>query len=220
MRSLPRARAHRRAFVGRLLAGAAPGGSGAQPPAVERWRIRGRRRRAPVSPVRQTVVDGEKAVSAPSAQGPPRHLPWRQFSEPTPEQIADRRRRCRALRTAGCFVLPTPWDIGSARRLAGQGWASERGTNPGNRRPLRRLRRRGGRQRLEPAVQRRHGRAGGRPWRRERRQCRACRSMSKSVISMSMSISMLPSPSRLLLDARPTAQSHVERGLEPRPGRG
>lgn len=44
--------------------------------------------------------------------------------------------------------------------------------------------------------------------------------MSKSVISMSMSISMLPSPSRLLLDARPTVQSHVERGLEPRPGRG
>lgn len=38
--------------------------------------------------------------------------------------IADKRRAFRALHEAGCFVIPNPWDVGSARFL--QGPASRR----------------------------------------------------------------------------------------------
>ena len=38
--------------------------------------------------------------------------------------VATKRARFRALHTSGCFVLPNPWDIGSARRLEKLGFAA------------------------------------------------------------------------------------------------
>ena len=43
---------------------------------------------------------------------------------PPRPSIADKRRQFRALHTSGCFVMPNPWDIGSARWLQGQGFAA------------------------------------------------------------------------------------------------
>ena len=36
---------------------------------------------------------------------------------PTPQQITERRRDFRRLHESGCFVIPNPWDVGSARFL-------------------------------------------------------------------------------------------------------
>ena len=36
--------------------------------------------------------------------------------------IADARARFRALHETGCFVIPNPWDAGSARYLASLGF--------------------------------------------------------------------------------------------------
>jgi 2-methylisocitrate lyase-like PEP mutase family enzyme len=38
--------------------------------------------------------------------------------------IASRRARFRALHESGCFMLPNPWDIGSAKRLEAMGFAA------------------------------------------------------------------------------------------------
>jgi 2-methylisocitrate lyase-like PEP mutase family enzyme len=43
------------------------------------------------------------------------------MAEPNPS-IAERRRTFRRLHEAGCFVIPNPWDIGSARLLQGFGF--------------------------------------------------------------------------------------------------
>ena len=45
--------------------------------------------------------------------------------------IADRRRRFRALHERGCFVLPNPWDVGSARLLAHLGFQALATTSSG-----------------------------------------------------------------------------------------
>ena len=41
---------------------------------------------------------------------------------PSPADIAARRRAFRDLHAAGCFVIPNPWDVGSARYLASLGF--------------------------------------------------------------------------------------------------
>src|SRR5436305_731192 len=45
--------------------------------------------------------------------------------------IADKRRAFRALHEAGCFVIPNPWDIGSARYLQGLGFKALATTSSG-----------------------------------------------------------------------------------------
>jgi len=45
--------------------------------------------------------------------------------------IADRRREFRRLHQTGCFVLPNPWDLGSARLLAGMGFPALATTSAG-----------------------------------------------------------------------------------------
>ena len=36
--------------------------------------------------------------------------------------VADKRRTFRKLHESGCFVIPNPWDVGSARYLQGLGF--------------------------------------------------------------------------------------------------
>jgi 2-methylisocitrate lyase-like PEP mutase family enzyme len=45
--------------------------------------------------------------------------------------VADRRRRFRELHRSGCFVIPNPWDIGSARMLARLGFPALATTSAG-----------------------------------------------------------------------------------------
>ncbi|MEJ0048656.1 MAG: isocitrate lyase/phosphoenolpyruvate mutase family protein [Rhodospirillales bacterium] len=47
------------------------------------------------------------------------------------EEIAARRAHFRALHREGCFVLPNPWDGGSARRLERLGFAALASTSSG-----------------------------------------------------------------------------------------
>lgn len=57
--------------------------------------------------------------------------------ESTPARVsprpstADKRRHFHALHTSGCFVLPNPWDVGSARWLQAQGFAALASTSSG-----------------------------------------------------------------------------------------
>ena len=41
---------------------------------------------------------------------------------PRADELAERRARFRALHSEGCFVMPNPWDRGSARALASFGF--------------------------------------------------------------------------------------------------
>jgi 2-methylisocitrate lyase-like PEP mutase family enzyme len=50
---------------------------------------------------------------------------------PTPSAIAARRRAFRELHASGCFVLPNPWDAGSARYLASLGFQALATTSAG-----------------------------------------------------------------------------------------
>lgn len=45
--------------------------------------------------------------------------------------VADKRRRFRQLHESGCFVIPNPWDVGSARMLQGLGFAALASTSSG-----------------------------------------------------------------------------------------
>src|SRR4051794_736785 len=45
--------------------------------------------------------------------------------------IAERRRQFRALHESGCFVIPNPWDVGSARYLATLGFKALATTSAG-----------------------------------------------------------------------------------------
>src|ERR1700739_1887333 len=45
--------------------------------------------------------------------------------------IAEKRAEFRALHTAGCFVLPNPWDVGSARYLQSLGFKALATTSSG-----------------------------------------------------------------------------------------
>lgn len=50
---------------------------------------------------------------------------------PSPSAIAARRRAFRELHAAGCFVIPNPWDAGSARYLASLGFKALASTSSG-----------------------------------------------------------------------------------------
>ena len=50
---------------------------------------------------------------------------------PSPAQIAARRRAFRQLHAGGCFILPNPWDTGSARYLQGLGFKALATTSSG-----------------------------------------------------------------------------------------
>jgi len=50
---------------------------------------------------------------------------------PSPSTIAARRRAFRELHAAGCFVIPNPWDAGSARYLASLGFKALASTSSG-----------------------------------------------------------------------------------------
>ncbi|CAK9787282.1 Phosphoenolpyruvate/pyruvate domain-containing protein [Cutaneotrichosporon oleaginosum] len=50
---------------------------------------------------------------------------------PDAAAIADRRRRFRALHERGCFIIPNPWDAGSARYLASAGFQAVASTSSG-----------------------------------------------------------------------------------------
>jgi 2-methylisocitrate lyase-like PEP mutase family enzyme len=52
------------------------------------------------------------------------------MTDPRPS-VAERRRRFRALHVQGCFVIPNPWDAGSARWLAGLGFQALASTSSG-----------------------------------------------------------------------------------------
>ena len=49
----------------------------------------------------------------------------------TRPSIADKRRTFRALHASGCFVIPNPWDVGSARFLQGMGFKALATTSSG-----------------------------------------------------------------------------------------
>ena len=46
--------------------------------------------------------------------------------------IADKRAKFRALHQSGCFVLPNPWDVGSARLLQHLGFEALASTSSGH----------------------------------------------------------------------------------------
>lgn len=50
---------------------------------------------------------------------------------PTRPSVADKRRTFRQLHDSGCFVIPNPWDIGSARYLQGLGFQALATTSSG-----------------------------------------------------------------------------------------
>ncbi len=50
---------------------------------------------------------------------------------PSPSAIAGRRRAFRDLHATGCFVIPNPWDAGSARYLASLGFKALATTSSG-----------------------------------------------------------------------------------------
>src|SRR4051812_29939392 len=49
----------------------------------------------------------------------------------TRPSVADKRRAFRALHESGCFVIPNPWDVGSARYLQGLGFKALASTSSG-----------------------------------------------------------------------------------------
>jgi len=49
----------------------------------------------------------------------------------SPEALAERREAFRALHASGCFLLPNPWDAGTARYLAAQGFQALATTSSG-----------------------------------------------------------------------------------------
>ena len=49
----------------------------------------------------------------------------------TARSTADKRRAFHALHQTGCFVIPNPWDIGSARYLQGLGFKALATTSSG-----------------------------------------------------------------------------------------
>jgi len=52
------------------------------------------------------------------------------MAEPRPS-IADKRRSFRRMHEAGCFIIPNPWDVGSARYLQGLGFKALASTSSG-----------------------------------------------------------------------------------------
>jgi len=53
------------------------------------------------------------------------------MTTPTPAQIQARRATFRQLHASGCFAIPNPWDLGSARYLAHLGFKALASTSSG-----------------------------------------------------------------------------------------
>ena len=53
------------------------------------------------------------------------------MTSPSPPSIADRRRSFQQLHESGCFVIPNPWDVGSARYLQSLGFKALATTSAG-----------------------------------------------------------------------------------------
>ena len=53
------------------------------------------------------------------------------MSAPRPS-TADKRKAFRALHASGCFVIPNPWNVGSARYLQGLGFKALASTSAGH----------------------------------------------------------------------------------------
>ena len=51
--------------------------------------------------------------------------------EPIQSTVADKRKTFRKLHEAGCFVIPNPWNVGSARYLQGLGFKALATTSSG-----------------------------------------------------------------------------------------
>lgn len=51
---------------------------------------------------------------------------------PAPSDLAARHARFRELHASGCFLIPNPWDVGSARVLAAMGFAALASTSSGH----------------------------------------------------------------------------------------
>jgi 2-methylisocitrate lyase-like PEP mutase family enzyme len=58
-------------------------------------------------------------------------MPLTPSTPSTPPSIADKRRAFHRLHESGCFVLPNPWDLGSARWLQGLGFKALASTSAG-----------------------------------------------------------------------------------------
>jgi 2-methylisocitrate lyase-like PEP mutase family enzyme len=56
---------------------------------------------------------------------------WPSFYKGTAMTLKDKRRAFRDLHASGCFILPNPWDVGSARLLAGLGFKALASTSAG-----------------------------------------------------------------------------------------
>jgi len=53
------------------------------------------------------------------------------MSTPSSSSIAERRQSFKALHASGCFIIPNPWDVGSARYLQGLGFKALASTSSG-----------------------------------------------------------------------------------------
>src|SRR6266702_8306158 len=65
---------------------------------------------------------GRGCATLPPSQGSP---------SMTRPSVADKRRAFRKLHESGCFVIPNPWDVGSARYLQGLGFKALASTSAG-----------------------------------------------------------------------------------------
>jgi 2-methylisocitrate lyase-like PEP mutase family enzyme len=62
---------------------------------------------------------------------PTQPKPPRNYHDSFPSDIAARRRAFRQMHVSGCFVIPNPWDVGSARYLQGLGFKALATTSSG-----------------------------------------------------------------------------------------
>jgi 2-methylisocitrate lyase-like PEP mutase family enzyme len=80
--------------------------------------------------VPQRCAGEARAAIGTDAQSPCDQPKESQMAESRPS-IADKRRTFRALHAAGCFVIPNPWDVGSARYLQSLGFKALATTSSG-----------------------------------------------------------------------------------------
>src|SRR4051794_3481564 len=75
----------------------------------------------------------EMRCSATDRRGRLRRLHCREFSMPSAHpSTADKRKTFRELHKSGCFVIPNPWNVGSARYLQGLGFKAIATTSSGH----------------------------------------------------------------------------------------
>src|SRR5579864_8493717 len=78
-------------------------------------------------------VSSPRAVTAPSFVAICRASQRRVFAmSPSRPSTADKRKTFRKLHETGCFVIPNPWNVGSARYLQGLGFPALATTSSGH----------------------------------------------------------------------------------------